>query len=85
MPVVGSKYSTGQPAITSGVAVAPPVIAPMPAEYESPISAKKSPIPHPLAILRDVGSSLTSHCRMPRRDRNRKINPSMKTAAKARP
>jgi hypothetical protein len=85
VPLVGSMYFSGHPAIASGVAVAPPVTAPIPAEYESPISAKKRPMPHPLATLREVGKIRTSHCLIPRSDKNVKMNPSMKTAARARP
>jgi hypothetical protein len=69
--------------MSRGAAVAPPVTAPIPAEYDSPIKDRKRPIPHPLATLTEVGSKRTSHCLMPKSDKERKMKPSMKTAAKA--
>ena len=82
-PVVASRYCGGHPAISRGVAVAPPVIAPIPEEYERPTSARKRPIPQPLAIFMLLGSIRTSHCLIPVRARNKKTKPSMKTAARA--
>lgn len=84
-PVTASRYCSGQPAISTTVAVAPPVMAPIPDEYESPIIDRNRPIPQPLAILMLFGSRRTSHCRIPSKARNIKIHPSMKTAASASP
>jgi hypothetical protein len=67
----------------SGVAFQPPVIAPIPAEYDNPITARKRPMPTPVAVLRLAGINFTSHCRRPVKARNRKTRPSMKMAVKA--
>lgn len=82
-PVTRSRYCGGQPARSRGVAVAPPVMAPMPEEYERPTSARNRPMPQPLAILILLGSNRTSHCRIPVKARNKKTKPSMNTAARA--
>ena len=61
-----------------------PVTAPIPAEDESPISARKSPIPQALAILMEAGMILTSHCLIPSKESAMNIQPSVNTAARAR-
>jgi hypothetical protein len=68
-----------------GVELQPPVMAPIPAEYDSPISVRKKPMPAPVAVLIVAGISLTSHCRIPVRARKMKMRPSTKTAVKATP
>ena len=73
----------GQPPKASGVDVHPPVMAPIPAEYDRPVSVRKKPIPTPVAVLRVAGISLTSHWRMPVRARKMKMRPSIKTAVRA--
>jgi hypothetical protein len=78
-----SRNSGGHPPISSG-AGNEPVTAPRPAGYESPITARNKPIPQALAILSEVGSSLTNHCRIPRRDKAINTQPSTKTAVRAR-
>lgn len=84
IPVASSIMSAGHPASARGVALYPPVIAPMPAEYERPISVRRKPIPTPVAVLIVAGMSLTSHWRMPVRARKMKTMPSKKTAVRAR-
>lgn len=60
-----------------------PVIKPIPEEYDMPITVKNMPIPTPLAVLIEGGMALTSHCRMPIKERKTKTKPSMKTAVRA--
>jgi hypothetical protein len=55
MFVTGSSSSGTQPASWSGFDP-PPVIAPMPALYDNPISVRYSPMPVPQAILRAPSS-----------------------------
>jgi hypothetical protein len=55
----------------------------MPAEYDSPISVRKRPMPTPVAVLMVEGISLTSHCRMPVKARRMKMSPSRNTAVRA--
>lgn len=58
-------------------------MAPMPAEYDRPISVRKKPIPTPVAVLIVAGISLTSHWRIPVKARTMKMSPSIKTAVRA--
>lgn len=83
MPVCSLIMPGGQPPRARGVEVQPPVMAPIPAEYERPISVRKKPMPTPVAVLMVAGMSLTSHWRMPVRARTMNIKPSMKTAVRA--
>ena len=82
-PLSGSRSSAGQPANVNGVEGPPPVIAPIPAEYDRPISVSKKPMPTPVAVLRVAGMSFTSHWRIPVKARKIKINPSIKIAVRA--
>lgn len=77
------RSSAGQPAKVNGVEIPPPVIAPIPAEYERPISVRRKPMPTPVAVFNVAGISLTSHCRIPVRARKMKMKPSMKMAVRA--
>lgn len=83
MPVVPLIISEGHPPRARGVEAQPPVMAPMPALYERPISVRKKPMPTPVAVLMVAGMSFTSHWRMPVRARKTKMRPSMKTAVRA--
>lgn len=83
MPLSGSISSAGQPPRVRGDDLPPPVIAPIPAEYDSPISVRRNPMPTPVAVLSVAGISLTSHCRMPVRARKMKMKPSTKMAVRA--
>lgn len=82
-PVRVFSISGGQPPKASGVDIPPPVMAPIPAAYDRPISVKKKPMPTPVAVLMVAGISLTSHCRIPVSARMIKMMPSTKTAVRA--
>ena len=83
MPVVSLIISGGHPARARGVENQPPVMAPMPVEYERPTSVRKKPLPTPVAVLMVAGMALMNHWRMPVRARKMKMSPSRKTAVRA--
>ena len=76
------RRCSGQPLIVRGAAVAP-VTRPKPDWYDMPTKIKNKPMPAALAILMQMGMIFTSQWRRPVKARNKKIQPSMKTAVRA--